>query len=79
MERQQENPVVEKEISTMSSSIPDRAAEALDQDLRKCLSTAAEHKVNQLLKVTMQFRTSVAAKIPKSTRVEEMLSQYPVF
>lgn len=59
--------------------IPDRGAEALDFELRKCVSTTADHKIKQLLKVTLELRNSLATEIPKNSRVEEMLSKNPVF
>lgn len=38
--------------------IPDRGAEALDFELRKCVSTTSDHKIKQLLKVTLELRNS---------------------
>ncbi|XP_062590937.1 uncharacterized protein LOC134252465 [Saccostrea cucullata] len=74
--------IVEKtaqQCSNTEKEIPDRGAEALDLELRKCASTTADHKVKQLLKVTLDLRNSLAIEIPKNSRVEEMLSKYPVF
>ncbi|CAC5426615.1 unnamed protein product [Mytilus coruscus] len=59
--------------------IEDRSAQSLDKELRRCSPKTTEKKVEQLLRLTVEYRCSYATTLPKHSRVEDMIGTYPVF
>ncbi|XP_052097325.1 uncharacterized protein LOC127732296 [Mytilus californianus] len=59
--------------------LEDRSAKSLDKELRRCSPKTTEKKVEQLLRLTVEYRCSYATTLPKHSRVEDMIGTYPVF